>query len=154
MASLPVPTPHCSAESETRFSRLLRLAGTGLLTAQATLLTGVAAMAALPGARGAHDFWFGDLLFLVTSLGLLACSLWAFGKAVAAARWLFLPCLACFVALFFTSYAHGQQGLTVSLARGTVVYNPTLTLAGLIFMSMMLGQFLRWSATKAACSCG
>ena len=151
MASIPVPSAHCSAAAEKPFSRMLRLAGTGLLAVQALLLTSVA----LFGIIGpATSYRAGSLFFLLTSVSLLACTLWRFRNPTDATRWLFLPCLACFVALFFTDYAHGTGALTITTPSVTRYANPTLPLVGLVLMSMVLSRFLRWSATRAACNCG
>ena len=151
MASVPSPSHLCSAETEKPLSRTLRLAGTVLLTAQAVLLTGVGLLVTLDAGS---SYRAGNALFLAASLSLLSCSLWSFHQPAKATRWLFLPCLACFIALFFTDYAHNEAGFNVNASTGTSFHNGAVSLAGLILMCMVLSRFLRWSATRAACNCG
>ncbi|MGI4757376.1 MAG: hypothetical protein ACRYGF_11085 [Janthinobacterium lividum] len=133
--------------AEKASARYVRVGTSSLLLIVSLIECGMAAMM-VAGSQTVANF-----VFLLCTLALLSATVIALRDA--SARVLMVvqsAAAAALLTLFWASGDRSHGGPSITLGHAT--YEPTLTLAGLLFIAMLLARLLRRSPAEQACKCG
>ena len=112
----------------------------------AMLETGIAGLM-VAGARS-----LANIAFLVFTLALFAAAVVSLRDRGRRVPLVAQSAAAVALLSLFWAGAGGKTGPSITLGHAT--YDLTLTLAGLLFMAMLLARLLRPSPAEQACNCG
>lgn len=140
-------SPAACAVSETSSARAFRLVVSSVLIVIALLECGISGLLY----SGLHSL--SSLVFLLITAVFLATAVMSVrGRSSRTLIVVQSAAAAALLALFWMSgnQAHGGPSITV----GHSTYEMTLTLAGLLFIALLLARLLRRSPAEQACKCG
>ncbi len=143
MSSSAIP---CLA-TEKPSAKYVRIGAASLLLIVSLIECGMAALMVVGSYSAAN------LVFLVCTLILLSATVISLRDVSSPALIVVQSAAAAaLLTLFWASgnQAHGGPSITI----GHATYELTLTLAGLLFIAMLLARLLRRTPTKQACNCG
>ncbi|MGI4854580.1 MAG: hypothetical protein ACRYF4_11110 [Janthinobacterium lividum] len=146
MQASSIPSINCQA-GERQSARVLRLGTASLLLIVCLLECGMAVLM-VAGSRVT-----ANLVFLLCTLILLAATLISLraqsGRALIVVQ---SAAAAALLTLFWASSNQAHAGPSITIGHAT--YELTLTLAGLLFIAMLLARLLRRTPSEQACNCG